>query len=138
MKENTDIKLQQQEDITIMNIRGDITSYSESTFKEAYQQAIELGARKIIFKIEKFAYINSGGIALIIQTLYKIKENNQSAAIAGVSPHFKKIFNMVGIAKFAGIFDNLAEAIEEGSITRFSTIIYEINRKLLINCNLSL
>ena len=112
MKENTDIKLQQQGDVTILNIRGDITSYSESVFKAAYQQALEQGARKIIFKIEKYAYINSGGIALIIQTLYQIKENKQSAAIAGVSPHFKKIFNMVGIAKFAGIFDSLAEALE--------------------------
>jgi anti-anti-sigma factor len=113
MKENTDIKLQQQGDITIMNIRGDITSYSESIFKEAYQQVLNQDARKIILKIEKFAYINSGGIALIIQTLYKIKENKQVAAIAGVSPHFKKIFNMVGLAKFAGIFENLAEAIED-------------------------
>jgi anti-anti-sigma factor len=112
MKENTDIKLQQQGDVTIMNIRGDITSYSESIFKEAYQQALELGTRKIIFKIEKFAYINSGGIALIIQTLYKIKENKQFAAIAGVSPHFKKIFKMVGITKFAGIFDTLEDALE--------------------------
>ena len=113
MKENTDIKLQQQGDITIMNIRGDITSYSESIFKAAYQQALDQDARKIILKIEKFAYINSGGIALIIQTLYKIKENKQFAAIAGVSPHFKKIFKMVGITKFAGIFDTVAEAIEE-------------------------
>ena len=113
MKENTDIKLQQQGDITIINIRGDITSYSESIFKDAYQQILDQGASKIILKIEKFAYINSGGIALIIQTLYKIKENKQLAAIAGVSPHFKKIFSMVGISKFAAIFDTLDEAIEE-------------------------
>jgi len=113
MKENTDIKLQQQGDVIILNIRGDITSYSESVFNEAYRQALEQDARKIIFKIEKYAYINSGGIALIIQTLYKIRENKQIAAIAGVSPHFKKIFNMVGIAKFAGIFVDLSEALED-------------------------
>jgi len=113
MKENTDIKLQQQGDITIMNIRGDITSYSESIFTQACRQATAQGARKIIFKIEKYAYINSGGIALIIQALYNIKENKQVAAIAGVSPHFKKIFNMVGIAKFAAIFDTLTEAVED-------------------------
>ena len=112
MKENTDIKLHQQGDITIMIIRGDITSYSESIFKEAYQQVLYQDARKIIIKIEKFAYINSGGVALIIQTLYKIHENKQLAAIAGVSPHFKKIFSMVGITKFAGIFDTINEAIE--------------------------
>jgi len=112
MKENTDIRLQQQADITIMDIRGDITSYSESVFKEAYQQALDQEPSKIILKIEKYAYINSGGIALIIQTLYKIKENKQSAAIAGVSPHFKKIFKMVGIAKFAIICDSLEDALE--------------------------
>jgi anti-anti-sigma factor len=112
MIENTDIKLQQQGDVTIMNIRGDITSYSESIFKAAYQQALDQDARKIILKIEKDAYINSGGIALIIQTLYKIKENKQIASIAGVSPHFKKIFKMVGITKFAGIFDTLEDALE--------------------------
>jgi len=112
MKENTDIKLQQQGDITILNIRGDITSYSESIFAEACRQAMAQGAPKLIFKIEKYAYINSGGIALMIQTLYKIKENKQFAAIAGVSPHFKKIFNMVGIAKFAKIFNTLDDALQ--------------------------
>ncbi len=112
MKENTDIKLQQQGDVTIMNIRGDITSYSESIFKEAYRQALDQDAHKIIFKIEKFAYINSGGIALIIQTLYKVKENKQIAAIAGVSPHFKKIFDMVGITKFARLYDTVEKAQE--------------------------
>ena len=112
MKENTEIELRQQKDITIMDIRGDITSYSEAIFKKVYQRVLDQGARKIILKIEKQAYINSGGIALIIQTLYKIKENNQVAAIAGVSPHFKKIFNMVGIAKFADIHDTEEDALE--------------------------
>jgi len=46
MKENTDIQLQQQGDITIMNIRGDITSYSASIFKETYQQALTQGHPK--------------------------------------------------------------------------------------------
>jgi len=112
MKENTDIKLHQQGDATIMEIRGDITAYSESVFIAAYQQALDQDARKIILKIEKFAYINSGGIALIIQTLYKTKENKQIVAIAGVSDHFKKIFQMVGIEKFAQIYDAVADALE--------------------------
>ena len=113
MKENTEIELQRLGDVTIMDIRGDITSLSEAIFKQAFQRVVDQDARKIIFKIEKEAYINSGGIALIIQTLYKVKENNQIAAIAGVSPHFQKIFDMVGITKFAGVFDSLSEAIEE-------------------------
>ena len=112
MKENTDIKLLLQGDAAIMNIRGDITSYSESILKATYQQTLDQDARKVILKIEKSAYINSGGIALIIQTLYQTKENKQIAAIAGVSEHFKKIFDMVGITKFAEIYDTVEDALE--------------------------
>ena len=112
MKENTDIKLLLQGDAAIMNIRGDITSYSESILKAAYRQTLDQDARKVILKIEKSAYINSGGIALIIQTLYQTKENKQIAAIAGVSEHFKKIFDMVGITKFAEIYDTVEDALE--------------------------
>jgi len=112
MKENTDIKLQQMGNATIMDIRGDITSYSESILKAAFRQTLYQDARKIILKIEKFAYINSGGIALIIQILYQVKENKQIAAIAGLSEHFKKIFDMVGITKFAKIYDTVEEALE--------------------------
>ena len=56
MKENTDINLQQEADITIMDVRGDITSYTESVFKAAYQQVNDQGARKIIIKIEKSVF----------------------------------------------------------------------------------
>ena len=46
------------------------------------------------------AYINSGGIALLIQILAQTKRNNQQIGITGISDHFEKIFHMVGITKF--------------------------------------
>ena len=69
---------------------------SEFPLKKTYQNVVDKDARNIVLKIDKDAYINSGGIALIIQILYEIKGNKQTAAIAGVSDHFKKIFGMVG------------------------------------------
>jgi len=112
MQENNEIKLEQKGDVWIMDIQGDITSFSENPLKDAYQKVFDQKARIIILKFDRDAYINSGGIALLIQMMFQIRENKQSAAIAGISEHFKKIFNMVGITKFAEIFDTLDDALE--------------------------
>ena len=112
MQENNVIRLEQLGEVTIMNIRGDITSFSEIPLKDSYRKVVDQDARKIILKFDKEAYINSGGIALLIQIMYQIKENKQIAAITGISDHFKKIFNMVGITKFASIFDTVENALE--------------------------
>ena len=113
MQEKNEIKLEQQGETIVMNIRGDVTSFSEIPLKDAYQKVLDQKARKIILNFDKDAYINSGGIALLIQMMYQMRENKQSAAIAGISEHFKKIFNMVGITKFANIFDTVENALED-------------------------
>ncbi|MBT8372166.1 MAG: STAS domain-containing protein [Deltaproteobacteria bacterium] len=113
MQHSNEIKLEKQGEVTIFDIQGDITSFSEPFLDEAYQKANDQDARKILLKIGQDAYINSGGIALLIQMMAQIKRNNQSVVIAGISEHFKKIFNMVGITKFAKIFDTVEAALEQ-------------------------
>ena len=112
MQHNNEIKLEKQGEVTIFDIRGDLTSFSETSLNEAYQKANDQDARRILLKIEVDAYINSGGIALLIQLMAQIKKNNQFVVITGISEHFKKIFNMVGIAKFAKIYDTMEAALE--------------------------
>ena len=113
MQEKNEIKLEQRGEVVIMHIMGDITSSSEIPLKVFYGKTDDLNARKIVLKFDGDAYINSGGIALLIQMLYHIRENKQSAAIAGISKHFKKIFDMVGITKFAKIFDTVDDALKD-------------------------
>jgi len=99
--------------VTLLDIHGDITSFSEPFLTEAYQNANDQGASNILLKIDTDAYINSGGIAVLIQILSQTKQNNQKIGIAGVSAHFQKIFNMVGITKFAKIHDTVEGAIQK-------------------------
>jgi anti-anti-sigma factor len=109
---NNEINLEQHGAITLFNIQGDLTSFSEPILSEAYQSAYDQGAGKILLKIDREAYINSGGIAALIQILAQSKRNNQHIAITGVSNHFKKIFAMVGITRFADIHETVENALE--------------------------
>jgi anti-anti-sigma factor len=112
MQPTNQFQLEQQNDVTLMHIQGDITAQSESAINEAYKTADAQGAaQKIIIQFEEDVYINSGGIAVLIQILAHTHKKNQQIGIAGLSDHFKKIFNMVGISKFAGIYDTIEDGI---------------------------
>ena len=99
--------------VTLIDIHGDITSFSEPFLNEAYRNVNDQGASNILLKIDTDAYINSGGIAILIQILSESKQNNQKIGIAGVSSHYKKILSMVGITKFAEIHDTVEGAIQK-------------------------
>lgn len=113
MNHEIEINLEKQSDVTIFDIKGDVTAFSEPFFNEAYKKANEQDTSKILLKFYESAYINSGGIAVLIQLLAETKRNNQKIFITGLSAHFQKIFNMVGITKFAGIYSTVEEAIAE-------------------------
>ena len=115
MEQQTEIALETTGGVTLFDIKGDVTALSEPYLNDAYTKAIDQGADKILLKFKKDAYINSGGIALLIQILAETKKNNQQAGVTGLSDHFKKIFNMVGITKFAKIYDTVEEAVAQMS-----------------------
>jgi anti-anti-sigma factor len=111
-QQTNDIKLEKQGEVTLFDIKGDITAFSEPFLNEAYKNSSNLGAKKILLKFEESAYINSGGIAVLIQILAQTKRNNQSIGITGLSDHFKKVFKMVGITKFAAIHPSVDDALK--------------------------
>ncbi len=115
MQPANEILLEQLGDITLLDIRGDVTILSEPFLHEAYVDANNRNAVKILFKFEEAAYINSGGISLLIQLLAQTRQNDQQIGIIGLSDHFSKIFNMVGITKFAKIYNTREEALENMS-----------------------
>lgn len=112
MRQENEILLERSNDITFFDILGDVTVHSDTFLKEAYVRACEFGTNKIILNFEETAYINSAGISILIQMLANAKKNNQIVGVSGLSNHFRKIFNMVGITKFADLYDTRQDAME--------------------------
>jgi anti-anti-sigma regulatory factor len=91
MQHNIEIKVEKQGEITIFDIRGELTSFSETPLNEAYQKANNQDARRILLKLEEDVYINSGGIALLLRLM---------------------VIGMVGLTEFAKIYDTMEAALE--------------------------
>jgi anti-anti-sigma factor len=96
---------------TVLRFEGDIASTSKDAVLGAYQALPKSTTKLVLLDFTKVDYINSSGIALVIQLLMEANNSGQKVYAFGLSPHFNKVFTMVGITKYAGLFPSQAEAL---------------------------
>ena len=85
--------------ITALRFSGDITSTSKEAVLGTYQ-GLPPEVNRIVLDLSKVEYINSSGIALIIQVLMQARHTGRSIHTFGLSDHFRKVFTMVGMTKY--------------------------------------
>ncbi|HBY64118.1 MAG TPA: anti-sigma factor antagonist [Solibacterales bacterium] len=99
MVTQTKTKVEVDRDIAVLRFEGDITSHSEEAVLGKYK-ALDPGVKKILLDFSKVPYLNSSGIALVIQLLMAASKVPQKVVCFGLSAHFVKVFTMLGLAKY--------------------------------------
>ena len=99
------------EPVAVLRFEGDIASTSKDAVLGTYQALPKETAKQVLLDFSKVDYINSSGIALVIQLLIEAANLGQKVCAFGLSAHFTKVFTMVGITKYAGLFATQAEAL---------------------------
>jgi anti-anti-sigma regulatory factor len=79
--------------VVILAFSGDISSASKDAILAAYH-GLEVAASPLLLDFTAVDYINSSGIGIF-----------------GLSPHFKKVFTMVGISKYANLYEDEKAAL---------------------------
>ncbi len=97
--------------VAVLRFEGDIASTSKDAVLGAYQALPKETTKLILLDFTQVDYINSSGIALVIQLLIEASHAGQTVCSFGLSAHFTKVFTMVGITKYARLFPNEAEAL---------------------------
>ena len=98
-------------DVSVLRFEGDIASTSKDAVLGAYQALPKETTKIILLDFSKVDYINSSGIALVIQLLIEASNAGKNVYAFWLSAHFTKVFTMVGITKYAGLFPGQAEAL---------------------------
>jgi len=107
-----EIRVQMRENnLAVLEVEGDIASRSEPILNEAFQQALAQGTRKFLLRFSGKTSVNSAGVAVIIQLLLEAQRRSVPVAICGLSPNFKKFFEMVGVHNYARSFEQEEEAL---------------------------
>ena len=97
--------------VAALRFEGDIASTSKDAVLGSYQSLPKETVKLVLLDFSKVDYINSSGIALIIQMLIGASNSGQKVSTFGLSQHFTKVFTMVGITKYSQIFPNEVDAL---------------------------
>jgi anti-anti-sigma factor len=108
---NDQIALIRHGGAAVLTICGTINSQTESFLIEAYKQASDDGLTPLVLRFDPSASVNGAGIAVLAGLLAESAARGQKVAIAGPSENFRAVFETVGIARYAPIFDTLDQAL---------------------------
>jgi anti-anti-sigma factor len=110
---NIEVSTNKKGEVSIIYIKGDVTTLTGGTLEDAYQKVSTEGTKKIILCFDRESYINSGGIAVLIGTAAESRNKGQKIRITGLSEHFQKIFNMVGLTRYTELFPSEEAALQD-------------------------
>ena len=96
---------------SVIDVKGEITSFAENVLMDAYTQATSGGAKVIILNFEGLEYMNSGGIGLLVTMLIRANRQEQTLLAYGLTEHYQQIFELTRLNEAINIFDTEAEAL---------------------------
>ncbi|MCK9408037.1 MAG: STAS domain-containing protein [Bacteroidetes bacterium] len=98
--------------IVVLNMHGDVTPFSEKAVMDAYEKHSAGETQKILINFSNAKYINSGGIAIIISLVSEARKKNQKVGVCCLTPHFVKIFDMIGLSDYVEMYETDVEALQ--------------------------
>ena len=93
----------------VVDIRGDVTAGSEDVLMNAYDAAGDV--RTIVLNFTDLAYMNSGGIGLLVTLLVRANRRSQQLMAYGLSDHYRQIFELTRLDEAVGIHDSEEAAL---------------------------
>lgn len=112
MSKEIQVSTSQKGDIAIISIKGDVTANTGEVIGNAYKEPLVSNSQKILLEFDENCYINSGGLASLIDIASAGRKKAQKIHACGLSDHFQKIFHMIGLTRCIPIFSSEETALE--------------------------
>ncbi len=90
----------------VVDLTGEIDVYTSPKVKDAISKLIDDEHYYLVINLEKVRYIDSTGLGVLIGGLKRVREHGGSVNLVCTNPQIKKIFDITGLVKIFGIFDD--------------------------------
>ncbi len=104
------VNVRQVPPLLVIDLDGSVTGFADGAITSAYRAATDEGSRDFLLNFAGVDYVNSAGIAIIIAMLIEARKANQRLMVTGLTPHYQKIFDMMGLSEYAPVFESIEAA----------------------------
>ncbi|HTL71188.1 MAG TPA: STAS domain-containing protein [Candidatus Eisenbacteria bacterium] len=102
------VKSFEKDGVTVFQVDGEINISTSPELKKQYEK---LSAKKLVVDLEKVNYIDSSGLATLVEILKKTKSQGGSLGLAGMSEKVRSLFEITKLDKLFSIFPSQQEAV---------------------------
>jgi anti-anti-sigma factor len=108
-----DIKQAAIDDKTILiELDGTLNAASASAVKQAVQQAVSDGRRKIVLDMREVPFIDSSGLTALVSSMKLVNAEEGTLKLAGLQSQAKLLFNLTMFDQIFDIFDTADAALK--------------------------
>ncbi len=98
--------------VAIIDLQGEINAFAEKALSAAYDEAVSQKPEAVLLNFRLVDYINSTGIALIVNLLKLARQNRYRLCACDLSEHYTEIFQITRLSDFMPLFPDETSAFE--------------------------
>jgi anti-anti-sigma factor len=107
MRRECKIKVHEDNNTATIEIYGDMTASAIKDMDAARQEAFGHKLSSVVVKFDNTSRVNTAGIVILINLVIDSRERGCKVYLTGMSDHFRKIFQLVGLTKYAEIVESV-------------------------------
>lgn len=105
-----DVRSSEQNGITLIQVSGEINISTSPDLKKVFEKEAK---KKIVVDLTKVSYVDSSGLATLVEMLKKTKSQGGSLCLAGMSEKVKSLFEITKLDRLFSIVSSADEAVSK-------------------------
>jgi anti-anti-sigma factor len=110
MAERFEATARQHDGAGVIDISGELDGGAAEALQAAYANAVA-DAHRLILNFGSLTYMNSTGIALVVELLARARADRIEVHAYGLSEHYRQIFEITRLSDFLAIHADEASAV---------------------------
>jgi anti-anti-sigma factor len=110
MPDRFNVVIRVDDAVPIIDLTGEIDGEAEASLLDAYDRAAA-GADRLVLNFGPTNYINSTGLALIVQLLARARAAGVAVHAFGLTDHYRHIFEITRLADFVELHADEASSV---------------------------
>ncbi len=106
------IKVEKVNDIVIVVLGGELNMNTSNRLREAFKGILKDGDTKVLIDFEKVDFIDSSGIATLIEMFQNLGKVGGRMSLYHVNKKIVSVLEITKVHKLFGIFENREDALK--------------------------
>lgn len=106
------VNITEQEGVYLCRVDGEIDINTAPQFKKAFDKLIKEKEVKVVINLEKVGYIDSSGLATLVELLKNFRKSSSKLKLVSLSAKVRSLFEITKLEKLFDIIDKEEEAVK--------------------------